>query len=179
MSRLSKSRRIAEAYFRVSRSMGKWEEEAEAMDRLLQLAQSPVFEQYLLTPNISKDSKKRFLRDLLEAYLGTRIIGFLFFLLDVNAARSLGEILSEYKALILDSQGKVEVGLTTAERLKPEVKERIKKSMEKKLRKTVIFSENVNTGLLGGIVIAIRDKIYDASFKRRLRQLKMQMLRTG
>jgi F-type H+-transporting ATPase subunit delta len=68
--------------------------------------------------------------------------------------------------------------VTTAQELTEANTQEIKSLIEKGTGKTVILDSKVDPSLIGGLVVQIEDKLYDASISGKLRKAKQELLNT-
>ncbi len=84
-------------------------------------------------------------------------------------------ILRLYVKLCYESQGIVEVSLTTAVPA-PELEQRLNKILSERLKCKLIFDTKVDPELIGGFVILAKGKILDASVKRQLEKVRREFV---
>jgi F-type H+-transporting ATPase subunit delta len=66
--------------------------------------------------------------------------------------------------------------LFTAAEINPSVIDKIKSIIEKELNTNVELSTKVNHDMIGGIILRVDDKQYDASVATQLKKIKQQLL---
>jgi F-type H+-transporting ATPase subunit delta len=84
---------------------------------------------------------------------------------------ALPAIAAGYEALKQDADGKVDVQVTSAQKLSKKQKDEIAKSMEKKLGKKVSITSDVDAKLIAGAIIRAGDLVIDGSVLARLDKL--------
>ena len=99
-------------------------------------------------------------------------------MLDKGRLSSLPELVEAYREMADAKAGRARVAVETAEPLSAELEAEVRKSLEKVTGKTVILDVSVNTALIGGMVARVGGKVYDASVRARLEQLRQTLLRT-
>ena len=131
---------------------------------------------YLLlkSPIVSVDKKKQVFKALFEGKFNEMTLAFLNILTTKGREAYMPEIADEY----LDQYKKIKhistVKLTTAEALTADAVEAIRKKLEesKVTDEHVEIETAVDPELIGGFVIELDDKIYDASVANKLEELK-------
>lgn len=96
----------------------------------------------------------------------------LFLLIDHGRVPQLGEIADAFDALMLEYQDTVQVHVTTAVALTPEQVERLQSRLAQRLQKTVWLTQQVDRGILGGMIVQYGDTRLDNSLKSRFDALK-------
>lgn len=99
-------------------------------------------------------------------------------MLDNNRLSSLPEVLEAYREMADARSGRARVAVETAEALSAELEGEVRKSLERVTGKKVILDVSVNPDLIGGMVARVGGKVYDASVRARLEQLRQTLLRT-
>ena len=84
---------------------------------------------------------------------------------------ALPEIAVQFDALKAEAEKKVNVTVTSATQIDAALGEQIKKSLEKKLGRTVELTLAVDAALIGGAVIQADDMVIDGSVRTRLQRL--------
>lgn len=148
-----------------------------ALDGLASLLESePRVREFLETPRISADQKKR----ALEASLRGRVPElFLRFALVVVEKRRQGlfrEIALAYRDLLDQAAGRVRAQVTISHAPDAALQDEIRRGLEARLGKTVIPTFTVEPELLGGIVVRIGDEILDGSVRSRVAGLRRRLL---
>jgi F-type H+-transporting ATPase subunit delta len=140
-------------------------------------AQSREFASMLRSPIINADKKQV----IIEAVLGHRLApltkAFVTLLVSKGRESNLPEIgrafVTQYKAM----KNIRTVKLTTAAPISDAVKETIRAKAVASLKgSTVEIEEKVNPELIGGFVLEMDDKLFDASIRRDLNDVRKQFL---
>lgn len=85
------------------------------------------------------------------------------------------KIYTNYEKIYLQKTNSLEVNLTTAIPITPNVQTIFKDQLFKHLKKNLLLSYNVDQSILAGIVIKFNDRIIDHSFKSKLLQLQANL----
>ncbi len=93
-------------------------------------------------------------------------------LIDHSRIMHIGEIADAFDALMLDYQETLLVSVTTAVALQPEQEERLIRSLEQKLRKTIRITKHIDRSILGGMIVQYGDTRLDNSLRSRLDTLR-------
>jgi F-type H+-transporting ATPase subunit delta len=83
------------------------------------------------------------------------------------------EILLRLKKIINGEEGRIEVKVSSPEALNHQTKIHLEQVLKKRyLVKEVVFVENIDKKLLGGIKIEVNDEVVDLSVKNKIEKLK-------
>jgi F-type H+-transporting ATPase subunit delta len=86
------------------------------------------------------------------------------------------EIAQEYQGLVDGRQNRVHAGVTLVSPPDDALQRQIVERLGAVLGKEVRAHFRADTGILGGLVVRVGDRLYDGSLKRRLNLLRRRML---
>lgn len=131
----------------------------------------------LASPVFSAEERKGVVAAVLAAEGGHPLTrNFLFLVADRGRLGLLPEILDLVTALLDTRAGRVRVEVRTVEALSPELAAEIKAAFEKSTGKTVLLETRLDPTLLGGLVARLGGRVYDASLRTRLEDLKHRLI---
>jgi F-type H+-transporting ATPase subunit delta len=171
------ARSYAEALYELASRTGEQTAFAaafEALDRAL--AADPRVRNFLATPKIDVAAKKRTLRAALDGKAPVHFVNFVMVVLDKRRQRILREMGIEYRALIDEHLGRLNVRVTLAHEPDERAEEEITAELSRILGRKVIAHMEIDPGILGGIVVRYGDRLLDASLRRRLLNLRERLL---
>ena len=113
---------------------------------------------------LTKDSKENELSSIIEA--------FVIFLKKNQSVNKLPYIIQDFQNYVLKVQGKEKAEITTAHSMSEKSLEEIQKIL--KLQGEIV--KNVDKELIGGVVIKVGNKIFDASIKTKINKLKQHLI---
>lgn len=171
------SRSYAGALLELGERHGQAEAFATALDDLVALLRSdPRFSAFLATPKVETEEKKRVFREALEGKVPALFLNFLMVVLDQRRQRLLGSIAREYRALLDERLGRLNVQVTLAREPDERLKRDIAEELTRRLGRRVIPHVQVDPEILGGIVVRYQDRVLDGSLRRRLVSLRRHLL---
>ena len=145
----------------------------EEVARLLR--REPRIRQFLATPRISAQERKR----VAEAAFGDSVPGpflrFLLVLIDKRRQTLLPEIAEEYTRLVDELRGRVRADVTVAREPDPQLRQEIVAALEKRLGKEVVATFVTDPSLVGGVLIRVGDQLYDGTLRRRIAGLRRRL----
>ncbi len=128
----------------------------------------------LSDPQIDVSAKQRVVSEITRE--GEPLVAnTLLLLLQRARFAMLGELNEAYGALAADAAGMVKVDVTSAVELGPEASDRIAARVAEVTGRRVELTQNVDPGILGGLVLRVGDVIVDSSLKARIRQLRRRL----
>ncbi len=171
------ARNYAEALFDLADRDGVTEAYGDAMETVARLLdEAPDVRRFLETPRVAREAKKRVLRESLEDEVPGPVLHFLFLVLDKRRQRILRSIAEEYHLLLDERLGRTHVDVTVARSLEPGELDELRGSLSALLGQEAIPHVRVRPEIVGGIIFRSGDTIFDGSIRRRLDQMRRQLL---
>lgn len=167
------AKRYATALLQVALEQGKLDEFEQQLQTISQaFAQNPVLQSAMASPVVAH-SKKKALFTALAPKLGiSPIVGNLIqVLIDHERVPELPLIGLIFRDLADEQKGRVRVQVTSATPLGG-TEAKLKGILENSLKQQVLLETKVDPGLLGGLVVRVQDRVFDASLKGELDRLK-------
>jgi F-type H+-transporting ATPase subunit delta len=177
MAHISIARRYVQALFSTALKGGtveRVETDLETIDALLRT--EPRLLRVFRAPTISPEQKKGIAQRLFETQVSNLTLRFLFLLIDKRREAVLPVVNREFRRLSYAARGILPVTATVAQRLSPEERTSLIAALGQRTGKTVELSEEVDPGLIGGVVLRLGDTIIDGSVAGQLRRLRQQLL---
>jgi F-type H+-transporting ATPase subunit delta len=131
---------------------------------------------FLATPKIGVAAKKSALRKALHGRVPKRFLNFVMVALDKRRQRLLSQMADEYRSLLDEHLGVLNVRITVAHEPDERAEEEITAELSRILGKKVLPHIYVDPAILGGIVVRYGDRLLDASLRRRLHDLRGRLL---
>lgn len=129
---------------------------------------------------MKKNSNKTYSKALYKAAEGLKgkdlekILGnFILILARARKLKQAEKIIEEFKKYAKKQEGILEIKIISARKISDDLAEKIGKAFGKKVEITKEVDEN----LLGGFIVKTEDKIFDASVKTQLNNLKQRLIK--
>ena len=103
-------------------------------------------------------------------------INFLSLLSERGRMDLLADIVGIYTRMMDDRAGRLRVQVSTVDPLTPQLEAELVAAFEKSTGKTVLLDARIDPSLIGGMVARIGDRVYDASIKSRLQDIKHRLI---
>ena len=174
------ARSYAEALFDLGGRTDRHQEFAASLLALETLVtQDRRVRTFLFTPQLDAATKKRVLRTTLGGRVHPLFLNFLLVVLDKRRHRILPEIGQEYRALLDEKLGLLNVDVTLAHEPDERAEEEITAELTRILGKQVVPHIRIDDAILGGIVVRYADRLLDGSLRRKLMRLRTRMLESN
>ena len=178
MNTSSVSKEYAKALFLLGKQTGKLDEIEEELNSFNELIErEKPLKNFLLTPQLSAESKVEALKKALSGRVSPELIKFLLILTEKRRENQLPGICASYREELNHFYKRLEVRVESAVELTGKEKEGLRAGLSKQLDLKVIVQAKVDTWLIGGLVCYIGDTVYDGSIRRRIQRLANQMLK--
>lgn len=175
------AKRYAQALFALGGKAGS--KELEAHGRCLaelagMLRAQPMLAQTLKSPVIETDDKKAVLGKLLSKMGADTIMrNFCFLLADKKRLGSLPLIAGCYGDMLDSANGVKRGQVTTAVQLSPAKQAALRDALQRKAGGKMELTFAIDPEILGGMVLAVGDKVLDSSLRAQLGNLRKSLIR--
>ncbi|MDZ7373915.1 MAG: ATP synthase F1 subunit delta [candidate division KSB1 bacterium] len=177
MRAIALARRYARALLQAARSQGRAEEIAQELSLFLSvLEQEGKFRLLLLSPEVDRARKQELIDRVAQGWLSELFVRFLRVLIEARREAFLPEIRVQYERLLDQELGRVEAEAITAVPMDEPERESLQRRLSEALRSEVKLRSRVDQEILGGLVLRIDGKVFDASLRRRLERLRAELL---
>lgn len=138
------------------------------------IAESHDLELMLQSPIIKPDLKKKVLEKVFGASISKLTLAFISLLTSKGRESILPQIAESFIALYNQHNGIVTAEVVTASELSPSQREELKKTLSS-IGKTIELMERVDPRVMGGVRIKIGDQLMDATIRKKLNELKVDI----
>lgn len=163
---LARERNILEAVFADMQTLKHTLENSHELDNLLK------------SPIINSDKKMSVLRLLFENKFNALTLSFFDIIVRKKREAYMAQIIRAFIEMYNDLNKITVATVKTAVEATEATKAQIKDFLQKQTGKTVELKTTVDKELIGGVVIQIEDKLFDASIAGKLQQAKKELLNT-
>lgn len=177
MSRAAVGRNYAGALFELAEredATGRYGELLEAVAALYR--DEPDFRLFLDTPRVSLEEKGEAIRAALGAEAPEHLVRFLLVVLEKRRQRSIPEIASAYGDLLDEEAGRVHAAVSLPFEPDDGLRDEVVRGLEKVLGRTVVAHFREEPDLIGGLRVRVGDRVMDGSLRRRLDDLRKELV---
>ena len=174
---LRASRRYATAFFNAAHKQNKLPVILGDLKTLLDLMnETPALRQMWDSPVIPSGRKRELVVKMFGTTLDPLTISFLRLLTDKRREFLLPSVQMEMQELTDSSNHLIRAEATFAVTPTPEEIAALTESLERRTGENVKLTVNVNTDIIGGVVVRMQDTIIDGSVRGTLERLREQLL---
>ncbi len=134
------------------------------------------FLNFLLNPLIQKEDKINVFTKLRGKLFSDTLYSFFALLAKKNRLPVILEAYDVLRALYMDEKGEVEADVLVAMEVSEDVKNEIKDVLNRITNKDVTLNVNVDSSIIGGLVVKVKSDLYDASVKGQLNRIKESLI---
>jgi len=171
--------RYAKAFFSLAKEKGLTDvlqQDAETVSTVCSSSQD--FNILLDSPVIPTSGKIKAIKGIFEGKVHDYTLKFLVMITQNRREKFIPSIFRDLIDLYSKSQGISTAVLTTARPLEQAIVDQIIKELENITAGKVKLSQQIDPGLIGGFVLRVDDKQYDASVSTQLKKIKDTLLQT-
>jgi F-type H+-transporting ATPase subunit delta len=169
------ARVYAEALFEVAKEKGKLDVIREQLGQVADALESDrELAVFFFSPYFSSAEKRDGI-DRAIAGAEPELTNFLELLVEKHRMPVIFRIRRRFDELWAEENKRLEVTLTSAVELDPEVVERVGAEIERQTDRTVELHSRVDENVLGGLVLQVGNMVLDASIRNRLEKLRKEV----
>ena len=176
MARRYSARRYAEAVFEIALAEKQPDEWQAVLDRMAGLSRDASIAAFMESPDIASAKKAKVINEAL-GITDPVIQNFLHLLIIKRRFGTVAAIAGEYRRLLDVNRNIERAEVMTAVPLDEEESKKVALRLGEILGKKVITTNEVNPGLIGGMVVRVAGKLLDGSTRGRLESLKAEISR--
>jgi F-type H+-transporting ATPase subunit delta len=171
-------RGYAEALFNVVCAEGELDRVEDELYRFGKLLESNhELKQALADQSIERTRRMELLEELLADKVATHTLSLLAFIVTQGRARQLPQILEELSSLAAEARNSVVAEVRSAIPLDDRQRKELAEALGKATGRNVEVKVLVDPSVIGGISAKVGDTVIDGTVKRRMEQLKEQVMR--
>lgn len=173
MAELTIDKVYARALYQVAQELNKEEEiisEAKGVAALIKSEDG--LRRFIDSPIISAQEKKDVLGKIFDGQIGEELMNFICVLIDKGRTRHFGKMVKTLQQLAREKEGSSAGIIYSTELITERQLEKFQEQTGKLLRTNVSLENQIDRSLVGGIKILIDGKVIDASYKKRLEDMK-------
>lgn len=176
MEQLSVDMTYATALFEAAGDAGIQEQISEEAHGILDIFQEePDFHRFFCTPGIPADEKKEVLNSVLADRISRELLNFMCILVDKGRVRHFERMVRAYDTLLDQANGIASGEVFSAAPLTDDQIRRLEEQTGKLIGENVQLENRVDKSLIGGVRVQVAGKIFDASLKRKLEDMRSRM----
>jgi F-type H+-transporting ATPase subunit delta len=169
------ARVYAEALFEVAKEKGKLDQIRDQLGELVDvLERNRDLQVFFFSPYFSLGEKREGLERAISG-AEPELINFLELLIDKHRMPVIFRLRTRFDELWAEENKLLEVTLTSAVELDPEIVNRVSDEIERQTGRKIELESAVDEGILGGLVLRVGNMVLDASLRNKLEKLRKQV----
>ena len=178
----SVARPYARAIFALAQAAGELEAWANALNCAAAVIDQPEARAWLARPGLSDADRAQYVSRLCERIPGAEKLAtpeganLLALLSENDRLSACPDIARQFERLKTHAEQKIDVKITSATPIEPDLVTTLSGSLERNLGRSVELTLAVDPELIGGAVIEAEDKVIDASVRSRLQRLAERLI---
>ncbi len=173
------ARVYAEALFDVARDKGKLDEIHEQLGQVAEaIADNRDLQVFLFSPYFSSSEKREGISRVVSG-ADPELVNFLELLAEKHRMPAIFRIRRRFDETWAKEERRLEVKLTSAVDLPPDLVEEVGKQIEKQTGQTIELETDVDENVLGGIVLQVGNMVLDASVRNKLERLRKEVAKAA
>ena len=166
------ARRYAKALLDLAQAEKAQDIIANELSQIVTAIADPAIEKVMLLPTLPLTARKEIVEQLISsAKPNPTLSSFLRVLADNDRLSMLKDVYESYQVQLEQASGKVRAQIRSAKDLSNKELKSIVDAFTRLTKKTVLPTVTVDSTLLGGVVVEIEGKVYDASLLAQLRRM--------
>lgn len=169
------ARIYAQSLFEVARERDKLDAIREQLGQVADtIAENRDLQVFLFSPYFTSAEKRD---GIARAVSGaeSELMNFLELLAEKHRMPVIFRIRERLDELWAKEKGQLEVRLTSAVELDPEIVKRVRSEIERQTGQTIELSSEVDEGIIGGLVLRVGNMVLDASLRSKLERLRKEV----
>lgn len=166
------ARPYAQAAFRYAEEHNEIENWSAMLGLLASVISDTQMQSLIANPHLEPDTYVSVVKEVCGDGLSASGQQFVQLLADRRRINNLPAIYEQFEVLRRDSEGSVDVHVTSAYALNPKFAKTIEASVKDRLGKEVVLTSEIDRKLIAGVLIQVGDTVIDASAKGRLDRLR-------
>lgn len=169
------ARPYAEAVFRLAKEIGDLKGWADRLSAAADVVADPQMRALIADPNVPAARVSEVMVSVLGDRLGDMGVNFIKVLADNDRLSLLPEIETQFEVLKADAEGMLEAHITSALEMTESQVNDLGAALKAKFGRDVQVSVSVDPSLIGGVVVAIGDRVMDGSVRGRLEKMAFSL----
>ena len=173
------ARRYTRALFQLAREAGREDAVGHELEQFYSAYSNSDLQPVLTNPAFAADIRKKILTQVVQTQQLSDLTGkFLSLLLERDRLGHLPGIVNCYRRLLNEAKGRVDAKVVSASALEPAMVEGVLQQLRRLSGKQVVLQQEVDSSLLGGLLVELEGKVYDGSVRTQLENMKQRIARS-
>lgn len=171
------ARPYAEAVFRLAKEANAVNVWSEQLGYVQMVASDAEMQRLSSDPKVEAAQLVELFLGVLGSEIDTNVANFITLLIENNRIEILPEIVHQFEVLKAKEGGVLDAQVTSAYPMTAEQIAELSVRLEKKFNRKVSATVTVDSALIGGMIVAVGDEVYDASVRGKLQGMAYALKR--
>lgn len=177
MLNIQLAKKYAAAMFELSREENRLSQDDAQLALIGSLFEkSRELAAFMDNPQVKPSAKKDLLKKILADDFDDSIRNFMLLLIDKHRISLVNEIITGFHAMSNDAQNIQTVYVKTAYALTDEQEAALRKKLELITKKIIQLKNNIDSSIIGGVIIKTGDRVIDGSIVGQIKSIKKQLV---
>jgi F-type H+-transporting ATPase subunit delta len=165
------ARPYAEAIFALAKERNELSKWSDMLTLLVTVFDDPLIQSAIANPKVTKADIERLILAVCGEQIDANARNFIQLLIENGRLSAVAEIRRIFDLLKSEDEGVVEAQISSAFPLEGQELEKIVSLLSKRYEKKISPTVDVDSSLIGGILVQVGDKVWDASVRGRLQDM--------
>ena len=170
------ARHYAQAAFAVAEERHDVKGWTAALGRLAALLADDEVARVMESPRLDDGRRVALAISLAPTDLAPEQLNFLKLIVLARRTHLLPEVLEEFQALLDAAEGRVDIEVVSAQEMGKDDRDLVQREISDKLGRETRITVRVDPSIIGGLIIRQGDHVIDGSVRRRLQELREQLV---
>ena len=176
MDSLTVDHTYGQALFDAANEQGKINEIMEEYKAVSEVFKNnPQLKRLFLIPTVSALMKREVAKNVFEGRISKELLNYIYVLIDKRRVGAFDDIRRHYDKLVRENDGMIKGLIYSALPMDEDRIEAFEEKIGATLEKKVSLANRIDKSLIGGVRIYIDGKLYDASVKTRLENIRQRI----
>lgn len=167
------SREYAEALFALAMENDSGEQYGKQLDMILSaFCDNPQYEEFLSAPSIPLAERQSAFQKAFDGSISEYVMSFIKLLCEKRYIKYFGDCVLQYKKMLEETKNITKAQVKSAVPLTDTQKDALKEKLEKLSGKTVFIQCDVDSSIIGGLIVEMDGKVINASIHKHLNDVK-------
>jgi F-type H+-transporting ATPase subunit delta len=149
----------------------------QELSQIAELVESdPSVQTFMASPAVSETHRSHAIAKAFEGRVSELVSNLLGVMSHKGRLGQIRQVAAAYSELLQDQKGIIEVDVTVAEKLSDAQLQEVRMKVSAALKHEVVVHQYIDPSLIGGLLLRVEDRLFDASVKSQLRAVRRQLL---
>ena len=177
MADIETAKRYAKAVFELAVDEGVLETvHGDLSDLKTLVEENAEFKGLITNPLVESSARQKVLKSLLSGKIHELSMRFLCFLDEKKRINALVQVVEQFDQMYLEKENIVRAVVVSAAKLDNAQLDNIRQRLEKRFKKNIQLTTDLDPDLIGGFLVKVGDSVFDYTIKHQLESVKQKIV---